>query len=163
MIKSISLQFSFSACMLLTGCGYSMGYEDAGAVRSIAIRVAGNETFRQRLEIPLTRELNRAMHVYTDYRPASFSNADAILSVDIVDIRGRNLVSAGGLPVQEGALDFTAEVKLLDRRSGEVLRQLTRVDQAEFRIPVGESETSAELEAVSDLARKILLALEGDF
>ncbi|MHC5062412.1 MAG: LPS assembly lipoprotein LptE [Planctomycetota bacterium] len=152
-----------TACLLLGSCGYSMGYQDSGAVRSIAVEVAGNQTFRQRLEIPLTRELNRALHVYSDYQPASFSTADAILSVEIVDIRGRNLVSAGGLPVQEGALDFTAEVKLRDRRSGELLRQLTRVDQAEFRIPVGESETSAELEAVSDLARKIVLALEGDF
>jgi len=150
-------------CLMTVACGYSMGYEDFGGVRSIAIAVAGNQTFRQRLEIPLTRELNRALHDYTDYQPASFSTADAILSVEIVDIQGRNLVSAGGLPIQEGALDFSAEVKLLDRRSGEVLKQFTRVDQAEFRIPVGENETSAELEAVSNLARKIVLALEGDF
>jgi len=150
--------------MALAACGYSTGYAELGAdLHSIAIEVAGNQTYRQRLEIPLTRELNRALHVYSDYRPASSSQADAILSVEIVAIRGRNLVSAGGLPVLEGALDFAVEAELRDRRSGKILRKIEQLDRAEFRVPVGEDQSDAELEAVSDLARKIVLALEADF
>lgn len=150
--------------LALGSCGYTAGYADYGGdLRSIAIEVVGNETFRQRLEIPLTRELNRALQILTNLRPAPFDQADAILSVKIVSIQGRNLVSAGGIPVLEGALDFAVEAQLRDRRSGEILQRFTRLDRAEFRIPVGEDQFSAQLEAVFDLARKIVLALEGDF
>ncbi len=151
-------------CVALGSCGYTAGYADfGGGLRTISVEVVSNQTHRQRLEIPLTRELNRALHVHTDLTPASFAQADAILRVTITEIRGRNLVSAGGLPVLEGALDFAVEAQLRDRRSGVVLRHIEQLDRAEFRIPLGEDLFSAQLEAVSDLARKIVLALEGDF
>ena len=63
----------------------------------------------------------------------------------------------------EGALDFAVEAHLRDRRTGEILKHIEQLDRAEFRIPLGEDLFSAQLEAVSDLARKIVLALEGDF
>jgi hypothetical protein len=86
------------------------------------------------------------------------------LTVALTDIQGGSLVGAGGgFPVREGSLDFTAEVTLSDRSSGAVLRRVRVLDRAEFRSPVGETEASATSEASSDLARKIVLALEADF
>ena len=61
------------------------------------------------------------------------------------------------------ALDFVVDVTLTDRASGAILRRVRVLDRAEFRSPVGETEASATTEAASDLARKIVLALEADF
>ncbi len=46
------------AALVLLGCGYTFGSGlDRIGVRTIALRVVGNETFRQRLEVDLTRAL----------------------------------------------------------------------------------------------------------
>lgn len=147
---------------LLAACGYTVGYQEPG--RGIAVRVADNRTFRQRIEIPLTRAIIEQLPIHSGYVPVSGRDADRVLEVAIADVRGRSMVGPGaGFPVREGALDFTVEARLRDASSGAVLRELQVVDRAEFRLPVGESEVSAIDEAVHDLARKIVLALEDDF
>ncbi len=145
------------------GCGYAFGTQNfGGSVRSVAVRVAGNATFRQGIEADLTRQLRSQMSDYTDLRPASFASADALLEVRIEHIAGRRLVGDRNLPVREGVLDFDVSIRLVDNRDGSVLLQRRRIDRAEFRSALAEDESSATAEAVSDLARKILLALEGD-
>ena len=148
---------------VLAGCGYAFGTQTFGAsVRTVAVRVAGNATFRQRIEADLTRELRNQMSDYSDLRPASFTTADAVLEVAIDQITGRRLVGDRQQPVREGVLDFDVSIRLIDNRTGALIRDRHRIDRAEFRSAIGEDETSATAEAVSDLARKILLALEGD-
>jgi hypothetical protein len=150
--------------LTLSGCGYSVGYDDTGAPgRRVAVDVAGNETFRQQLEIPLTRALVQVLPVYSNMRLSGHGDADRILKVDIEDVEGRALVRAGTTPVREGSLDYRVRARLIDARTGEVLKDEIVLDRAEFRIPVGETETSAAEEASFDLARKIVLALEEGF
>ncbi|MCA8942901.1 MAG: hypothetical protein KDB80_10110 [Planctomycetes bacterium] len=149
--------------VLLGGCGYTFGVDEFGAgVRTVAIEIVENRTFWQGYEVPLTRALHRSLARHTDLRPTSSTRADATLRVAVASIEGRALVRGGVAPLREGAVDVTIEAELVDA-SGHVLRQRTVLDRAEFRIPVGESDDSARLEAVSDLARKIVLALEGEF
>jgi hypothetical protein len=146
------------------GCGYTAGYDASrSGPRTVAVRIAGNETFRQRQEQLLTRELAQAVTVYSSMRPTTFAAADAILEVDIVDIRTRPLVQGRPEPMTEGALAYAVSARLVDRRSGAVLRERRVLDRAEFRTSVGENEASAGQEAAADLARKIVLALEADF
>lgn len=149
----------------LGGCGYATGFDLASqGVRTVAVTVAGNQSFRQRVEIPLTAEINRALPVHAGLTPVSFDEADTILTVEITDIRGRSLIQGRRSdPVREGALDFSVRVVLRDRQSGEVLRDRRVFDRAEFRSPLEETEESAIAEATRDLARKIALALEADF
>lgn len=150
--------------LALAACGYTVGLDPRHAgVRSVAIEVAANDSFRQRLEIPLTTEICSALPVHTGLRPASMRTADAVLRVEITDVDQRSLVQGGVHPVEEGALLFRVRVILLDRRTGAVLRDRVVTDRAEFRSPIGETEASAIQEAASDLARKIALALEADF
>jgi len=149
--------------LVLTACGYTMGFAGKTGIRTIAIEVVRNETFRQRIERPLTRELYRDLNIYTDYRRAPQATADAILTVTLLDVRNRTLVQGSVTPVEEGSLAVVADVRLLDRRSGDVVVDRRIRDIAEYRVPLGENQETAGAELVSDLSRKIMLALEGDF
>lgn len=150
--------------LLVAACGYQAGLDlrDEG-VRRVAVRVVGNETFRQRLEIPLTRELQEALVVHSNVVPASVAEADAVLEVDIADVRNRTLVQGAQVPIREGALEFALDARLVATDGGRVLRDRRILERAEFRVPVGENLDSATREAVRDLARKIVLSLEADF
>ena len=150
---------------VLGACGYSVGFADHAAPgRTVAVGVVDNRSFRQRIEAPLTRSVLEQLTTHSGMRPASPATADTLLELVLADVTGRSLVGPGaGLPVREGALDFAVDIRLVDRRSAALLREARVVDRAEFRGPVGETEASATAEAVEDLARKIVLALEADF
>ena len=147
----------------VTACGYTAGtnLQDEG-VRSVAVEVVGNETFRHRYEIPLTRDLNQALMQYAGVSTGSHSTADAILTVDINEVQEKTL-RAGNPPVEEGQLTFLVSAVLRDRRSGRVLRQQDFVEVAEFHTLVGEDTVFAVDLASDNLAARIALALEPDF
>lgn len=146
---------------LLGGCGYDVGHRNEP--RSVAIEVGGNDTTRQRLEIQLTRALQEALVTYSRMRPAATGHADATLRVDLRDGRNRVLVAGRPEPLSEGSLSLAVTARLTDNRTGEIIRQFDLTDRAEFRVALGETEASAIRESTFDLARKIILGLEGDF
>ncbi|MBL8754994.1 MAG: hypothetical protein JNK15_16940 [Planctomycetes bacterium] len=152
------------AALLLAGCGYTFGsgLPDRG-VRTIALDVVGNDTFRQRLEADLSAALARELPVSTDLELADRRTADAVLSVLLTDANERTLVTGERSdPVREGAFAAAVWVRLVGRDGRTVLeRRIT--DRVEFRSPIGEDLTSARGEIVLDLARKIALSLEADF
>ena len=157
------LRVSMLAALLLTSCGYTVGIDTFGSgVRRVAVQVADNRTYRQDFEVGLTRSLHEQLTVHTDLRPSPLASADAVLRVSIETIRNEALVR-DGTPVREGSIDFVAVVILEDRETGRTLSASQVLDRGEFRIPVGESAASATNEALTDLARKIVLALEGEF
>lgn len=149
--------------LLPAACGYTAGYDPLpGGVRTVAIEVVSNDTWWQRRELQLTRDLQTALVEHCAARPAAPGAADALLRVQIDDLRSTTLVT-GQDPVLEGALRFQVTVRLVDRRSGRTLRERRILDQAEYRTSIGETQDSATREASADLARKIVLALEADF
>lgn len=145
----------------LPACGYT--FPSAPPAQTVAVQVVGNETMRQRLELSLTRALQEALVIYSPMRPAAKDRAEAVLEVDIQDARNRVLVSGRPEPLSEGSLALAVNVRLVDARSGECLRQFKVTDRAEFRVAVGEGESDAVREVATDLARKIVLGLEADF
>lgn len=153
------------ACGLLTGgCGYAFGFQPvAGGVRTVAVQVVDNVTYRQRFERDLTRSVARQLNEYSAYRHAKPSVADAILRVEIVAIRNSTLVFGRTRPVDEGALDAIVQIRLIERRTGDTLVDTKHRDIAEYRTMISEDESTARREMVSDLGRAIVLALEGDF
>ena len=150
--------------LLLAACGYSAGFDLANeGIRTVAVEVAGNASFRQKLEVPLMRELHQALAEHSQLVVAKAGRADSRLVVDILDVQGRSLATGGQSPIKEGALEFAVRVRLLREPDGHVVRDRRVLDRAEFRVPVGENLTTATNEAAADLARKIVLALEPDF
>ena len=77
-------------------------------------------------------------------------------------VRNSALVIGRTRPIQEGGFDTIARIRLIKRRTGEILVDTRRRDIAEYRTLIDETESSARREAVSDLGRAIVLALEGD-
>lgn len=148
---------------LVGACGYTFAHDGAGARQSVAVRVVDNRSFRQRIEVPLTRRILEQLPVLGPYVPAAADAADLVLTVEIVEIEGETLAGVGRTPVREGALEFAVVVRLLDAASGVVRKERRLTDRAEFRVAVGETESSAIDEAAYDLARKIVLALDDDF
>ncbi len=145
---------------LAGGCGYTFG---SGlhrlGVRTVALDVVGNDTFRQRLEVELGAALSRELPVSSDVVLADRARADALLQVVLTDADERTLVT-GELadPVREGAFAAAVWVRLVDRAGKVVLERRIR-DRTEFRSPIGENLTTARAELVDDLARKIVLEL----
>jgi hypothetical protein len=152
-------------CLLLlpSACGYTFGAGlDRHGVRTVALEVVGNDTYRQRLEAELGSALARELPVSSDLELADRRTADAILQVVLTDINERTLVAGSSLdPVREGAFEGKVWARLV-RRNGEVLLDRRILDRTEFRSPIGEDLTSARSELVEDLARKIALALADD-
>jgi len=149
---------------LAAGCGYTMGSGlPARGIRTVALDVVANDTYRQRLEAELSQALSRELPVSSDLMLADRRRADAILQVLFTNADERTLVVGGrDSPVREGAFEGRVRVRLI-RRDGSLVLERSVLDRTEFRSPIGENLTSARQELVEDLARKIALALSDDF
>jgi hypothetical protein len=149
---------------IVAACGYTTGsgMRDLG-VRTVALAVVGNDTFRQRLEVELGQALARELPATHDVMLADARSADAVLQVRIVDAIERTLVSGQrGDPVREGVFRAGVWMRLV-HRDGRVVIDRQIADRTEFRTPIGEDLASARAELIEDLARKIVIALEADF
>lgn len=164
MNRRAARQLPLAGALLAGACGYSFGTGlDRIGVRTVALAVVGNDTFRQRLEVELGAALARELPVSTDLTLADRRTADALLQVVLTDARERTLVTGGRAdPVREGAFHAAVWVRLVGR-DGRVMLERRITDRTEFRSPIGEDLTSARAELVEDLARKIALGLEADF
>jgi uncharacterized lipoprotein YmbA len=152
-----------AAAAALTACGYSFGSGmERRGVRTVALDVVGNDTFRQRLEAELSSRLSRELPVSSDLVLADHASADAVLQVVLTAVDERTLVTGQRSdPVREGAFIAAVWVRLVDR-NGKVVLERRIQDRTEFRSPIGEDLTTARAELVEDLARKIALSLEAD-
>lgn len=150
------------AILLLAGaCGYTFGSGlDQHGVRTVALRVAGNQSFRQRMEVELTAALARELPVSTDLQLARHGVADATLEVVIRDATERTLVpGTRSDPVREGSLLATVQVRLV-RADGAVLVDQVLRERTEFRDPIGENLGTARNELAAELARRIAMSLQ---
>lgn len=152
-------------CLLLTACGYTAGFDGHGSAgRRVTIEVVGNDTYRQRFELPITRALEQEIPIYSNWQLVGPGSASAIVQARIEQVTGNSLAGGAlGSPVREGGLDFILVARLLDARTGRVLQEAEILDRVEFRAAVGENEDSALAEGSEDIARKIILALERPF
>lgn len=172
-MKSAARAIAAAALLALAGaagCGYTQGsgLQERG-IRTVALEVVGNETYRQRLEVELGAALARELPVASDLTLADRRRADATLKVVLQDAQERTLVVGvrndvqpiASDPVREGTFQAAVWIRLVGR-DGRALVERRITDRTEFRSPIGEDLTSARKELVEDLARKIALALETD-
>ena len=146
---------------LPAGCGYSAGFGLAReGVTSIGVEIVTNETFRQRLEIPLTRQLQREIEARAGVETASPSRADAVLRVWIRSAREYPLGEGARGEVVVGSLVLAVEAQLTHRRTGRVLRRGRLADRGEFILPAGEVYEDAAEEASAKIARRVVLLMD---
>ena len=150
-----------AAALLLWGCAYRTGLDlESRGIRSLGVQVAANETFRQRIEIPLTRDLQREIESRMHVLPAPPDRADAVLQVRIQSAREYPLAEGAHDVVSVGSLVLQVRARLVERRTGKVLLRGGAADWAEFILPVGENLEGALTRATQKIARRVVLLLD---
>jgi hypothetical protein len=158
------------------GCGYHVGFRPRPGVRSVAVPIFENKTFRRELEIALTEAVVREIQQRTPLRVDDIEDADLVVEGTILDFRERVAVEGPDDEVLESVAIVTVGVRLRDRRTGRVIAAHDGglpgsadvvgpplVEIAELLPPQGErAETlrGAAGEAFRDLAARIVFLLE---
>jgi hypothetical protein len=142
------------------GCGYSTRPLYDPDIRTVAVDVFTNETFRRDLELDLTRKVVRQVRLRTPWRITDRGEADAFLTGKIVDVREVLLSKNANDLNSESSVSVTVEAQLVERGTGKVLRAVRRTSSQAFLIPRGESVTTALDRSITDLAEDLVQGLE---
>lgn len=155
-------RFLAAALVLLAGCGYSTGSLAPAGYRTIAVPVFDNTTRRHDLEYELTRQVVEEIHSRTALRVVSPSDSpDLVLNATLVDADEEVLSHLDRQRIRESAYFLTAEVEVVDARTGKPVVKKGRVTERESYVPsIGEDVRTAREEAGRTLAERIVQRLE---
>ena len=157
------------AAVALAGCGYTVGNSFQAPVRTVAVPVFANESFRRGLEFQLTDQVQREIQLRTPYRIADESAADTRLVGRIVQAEKYPLTPTPFDDPRELQLHLAVEIRWEDLRSGQVIACQTLpispdafalVSQSAFAPEIGQSRATAEQQAVQNMARQIVDLME---
>ncbi len=142
------------------GCGYSTRPLFDPDIRTVAIDVFDNSTFRRDLELVLTRRVAAEIRQRSPWRVENHGRADAV-------IRG-TLLSVGEIPLSESRDDLviessvvvTASIRLVDLASGATLQKAQRTSTVAYVTARGQSLQTALDQSLAELAEDLVQALE---
>jgi hypothetical protein len=159
--------------LLVTGCGYTTRTVLPGGADSIHVDNFKNKIditeetsdrriyilYRPGIELDVTREVIDRFILDGNMKIANEENAALVLVGDLVDFRKEVLrYDANDNPV-EFRIKVTVNVKLEDTKTGNILWREHNFTGESIYTPGGEfakSESAASLEAIQDLARRIV-------
>jgi hypothetical protein len=141
---------------LLGACGYSMRRLTPPGVRTVAVEVIENPTFRRDIEFQLTEDLKNAILSRTDLLVVDKNRADLLLSGTILQFREQVLAENLEDDIVQSSVIVTVEFVLTDRRTGKERDRDRITDVSEFGVGRNEDLGSATSEAFSDLAEKVI-------
>ncbi len=153
----------------LAGCGYMIGQGFGPEVRTVAVPVFRNDTFRRNIEFQLTEAVQKEIQNRTPFRLAKGMEADTRLTGEIVQVRKDVLGENRFDDPRELQLTIKVRVTWEDLRSGQILAtqevplspdEIPVVGQAEFAPEMGQSLATATQDAVDRLARRIVNMME---
>ncbi len=148
-----------ATCVVLlaaVGCGYKAASMAPGDVKSVAVPIFENTSFRVGLEFDLTRAVIAELQSRGDMQVASRSEADTELLGKIAQYR-RPVLSKdpAGVPL-EARVEVCADIVWKDLRTQKVLLQSRGVKASADYVPAsGETEEDARAKAMDRLARRI--------
>jgi hypothetical protein len=146
----------------LCGCGYSTGSLVPSAYHTIAVPVFDNPTRRHDLEWELTRNVVEEIHSRTSLRVVSPSDSpDLVMKGSLVDVSEEVLSHGQHQRIEESAYFLTAEVEVVDARTGKAVVKRGRVTEREAYAPgVAEDVRTAREAAGRALAQRIVERLD---
>lgn len=147
---------------MLSGCGYSTQRPFPQNVQTVYVEMFQNRDFRKDWEFPLSEAVIKRIEMDTDYRIASSSRADTIVSGEIVEIRQNTLGDdfRTDLP-REIAVTFVVSFRWKDQRNGKILVERRRVSYTTTYIPpVGESFFDGATRGLEGVAEQLVEAME---
>jgi hypothetical protein len=162
-------------CML-TGCGYThTGDDPSGSyqwrslyredVKSVAVPIFTNKTFRRGVEFALTKAVVTQIEAKSPYKVVPRERADTILEGQIVDIRLQNLSSESTIAIpQEQLYVLTVDLIWKDLRTGRILMERKNFQQTTTFYPtLGEGEFVGSQQSVEKLALGIAQEMQANW
>jgi outer membrane lipopolysaccharide assembly protein LptE/RlpB len=148
--------------LVLTACGYTTGSLVPAGYKTIAVPVFDNTTRRHDLEFELTRAVVEEIHSRTGLHVVSPSDSpDLVLRGKLVEAEEEVLSTEDDQRIRESAYFLTAEVEVVEAKSGKSVVKKDRVTERESFVPkVGEDVRTAREEAGRALAERIVQRLE---
>lgn len=156
-------------CLLITGCGYTLGTPVVPGVRSVHVPLFRSESFRRDTDYLLTEAVQKEIRTRGGYRLEDAQTADTILTGKIVEIRKSPLSETRFDDPRELQLSLGAEVTWMDRHTGKVLIQQTfpltsalmpQMSSVSMAPEVGQSFATAQQDAAKRLAASIADLME---
>lgn len=161
---------------LLSGCGYTrVGDDPSGSyqwrslyredVRTVAVPIFTNRSFRRGVEFSLTKAVINHMEATTPYKVVPRERADTILEGAITDIRVQNVSNHSRLGIpQEQLYVIVCDLIWKDIRSGQILMERRNFEQtAAFYPTLGEGQFVGSQEGVERLALGIVQEMQADW
>ncbi len=142
----------------LAGCGYSSSSLYPTDIKTVAVPIWRNDTFRRQLEFSLTEAIDKNIEARSPYRLASRNRADSILTGRIINVTENVLTNrfATNLP-QESQITIAVNFTWKDLHNGKILLRRKSFSATSAEIPqIGQQLSDAEQIAVERLARAIV-------
>jgi hypothetical protein len=150
---------------LLTGCSYSSKSLYNTNVKTVAVPIFTNKTFRRDWEFKLTDAIDKNIEYRTPYKLASQKSADTVLTGEIVDIQENVLTRrfGTGLP-RETEVTVIVNFQWKDLRSGRVIVERKSFNRASTEIPqINERIDDATQLAIERLAAAIVEQMQAEW
>ena len=172
--QKTSLMFCINSCLLrqlicvafvfalVSGCGYSQKSLFSRNINTIYISIFENNTFARGIEFDIAKAVKDEIMSRTSLRIVQKDSADTILTGKIGD-SAQAALSQSRDNIVESAVSITAEITLLDTRTGRVLIGGGAGGGAAFIVDRGENVQSATEEAIAILARDLVNQLEEEW
>jgi hypothetical protein len=163
---------------LVSGCGYSTVSSEAQTgsgyqwrslyredVRTVAVPIFQNKSFRRGVEFALTRAIITQLEAKSPYKVAPKERADTILDGQIVDVRLQNVSNDSNTAIpQEQLYLVTVDFIWKDLRTGRILTERRNFQQADAFYPtLGEGEFVGSQLNVEKLALGIVQEMQADW
>lgn len=151
------------------GCGYVIGSLHQNDVRTVAVPIFKSDSTRRGIEYQLTEAVQNEIKNRTPYRIVGEHQAETRLRGKIVEIRKRRLGETNFDDPRELQYSLAVEVIWEDLRTGAIIAEQTIPIQptalqleaeTSFAPEVGQSQASANHEAVEKLAAQIVDRME---
>lgn len=150
--------------LVVTGCGYNLGYTARGDISTVAVGIFSNKSYYRNIEIDITQAVVSEIEKTTPYRVSLSSEADTVLEGEIIGYRTAVLREDAQNEPIETEIILTVDARLTDGRTGEVLAEVTIREAEDFSGPAGEEEMTTRPALYRRIAREIVERLfEGDW
>ncbi len=153
-----------------SGCGYTVGNAFGAPVRTVAVPMFQNESFRRGLEEQLTDAVHREIQNRTPFRLARDENtADTRLVGRIIQAEKYPLTPTPFGDPRQLQLNMAVEVRWEDLRTGQTIAcqqmplspdLIALINETDFAPETGQSRATAEQGAVQNMARQIVDLME---
>lgn len=165
------------ALCLLSGCGYqqsgapvdaSSGYQWKSLyredIRSVAVPIFANRTYRRNLEFRLTKSIIDQLEADSPYKVMPRERADTLLEGEIISVDVKTISNSRAAIPQEQLLTIIVNFTWKDLRSGKILVQRRGYEQsAEYYPTLGEGQFYGAEKNVDRLALGIVQELQAEW